>query len=255
MAVAQRAASPAGPENESVKHPYSLWPNWAYPTLVVVALTAFGLYTLYDIFFQRRGFADPYLSPIYSPRIWQTGPLPPSIWVVWAPLAFRASCYYYRKAGYRGYFWHPRACAVPEHENSRYRGETVFPFVLANLHRFALYAIVLQVIFLYYDVFRAFDFQGRLGFGLGTALMVVNIALVSGYTFGCHAVRHLVGGNLDCFSCSRTRRARHRLWKGVTVLNVRHDYWAWASLVSIWLVDLYIHLLQNGVLHDPRLVF
>src|SRR5947209_2345080 len=184
MAVAERAASPAGPERESVKHPYSLWPNWAYPTLVVVALTAFGLYTIYDVFFQRRGFADPYLSPIYSPRIWTTGPLPPSIWVIWAPLAFRASCYYYRKAGYRGYFSHPRSCAVPEHENTRYRGETVFPLVLANLHRFALYAIVLQVLFLTYDLVQAFNFQGHIGFGLGTALMLVNIILIGGYTFG-----------------------------------------------------------------------
>jgi len=38
----------------------------------------------------------------------------------------------------------------------------------------------------------------------------------------------------------------------VTVLNVRHDTWAWASLLSVAGADVYIRLLLAGVLHDPR---
>jgi len=82
--------------------------------------------------------------------------------------------------------------------------------------------------------------------------MIANVLLLSGYTFGCHALRHLAGGNLDCFSCSASASARFRLWKGVTVLNIRHDRWAWASLASVAATDIYIRLLMAGLLHDPR---
>jgi hypothetical protein len=76
-------------------------------------------------------------------------------------------------------------------------------------------------------------------------VLVVNLVLLSGYTFGCHSLRHLVGGSTDCMSC---HRARHRLWKGVTVLNVRHELWAWLSMFSVWGTDVYIRLLIHGLL-------
>ena len=85
----------------------------------------------------------------------------------------------------------------------------------------------------------------------GSVLMLVNVGLLSAYTFGCHALRHLAGGNLDCFSCSAAASARFRLWRGITVLNIRHDRWAWASLASVAATDIYIRLLMAGVLHDP----
>ena len=118
----------------------------------------------------------------------------------------------------------------------------------------AFYTTVAQVAFLWFDAIVAFDFGGRFGVGLGSLLMLTNVLLLSGYTFGCHAFRHLAGGELDCFSCSLAARARHSLWRGVTVLNVRHDRWAWASLVSVAGTDIYIRLLLAGVMHDPRWV-
>jgi hypothetical protein len=174
------------------------------------------------------------------------------VWVAWAPLVFRLTCYYYRKAYFRSFFWHPRSCAVPEPKRGRYRGETAFPWILNNFHRFAFYATVVQVVFLWIDAVLAFDFNGRFGVGFGSALMLLNVLLLSGYTFGCHAFRHLAGGQLDCFSCSLATRARFRLWKGVTVLNIRHDRWAWASLVSVAATDIYIRLLMHGWLTDLR---
>ena len=113
---------------------------------------------------------------------------------------------------------------------------------------------VLQVCFLWYDAIRAYDFGGHFGIGLGGLLMLVNVVLLSGYTFGCHALRHLAGGNLDCYSCSLSAGARHTLWRGVTVLNLPHDRWAWASLFSVLLTDVYIRLLMSGALHDPHWV-
>jgi hypothetical protein len=246
MAVTQPAQQSA-----AVKNPYSALPNWLYPTFVVVALSAFIVYATWVVFFQPAANVPPYLSPFDSPLI-KVGPIPPGVWVAWAPLAFRLTCYYYRKAYFRSFLWHPRSCAVEEPNRGRYRGETVFPWILNNFHRFAFYATVVQVVFLWYDAVVAFDFAGRFGIGLGTGLMVVNVILLSGYTFGCHALRHLAGGELDCFSCSRSARVRWRLWRGVSVLNVRHDRWAWASLASVWLTDLYIRALQHGWLTDLR---
>jgi hypothetical protein len=251
MAIAERTAERPPAARDVVRNPYSSLPNWLYPTFVVVALGAFIVYATWAVFLQREGDFAPYLSPFDSPLI-KVGPVPPAIWVAWAPLAFRLTCYYYRKAYFRSFLWHPRSCAVPEPSRGKYRGETAFPWVLNNLHRFAFYATVVQVVFLWIDAIVAFDFGGRFGIGMGTLLMVVNVVLLSAYTFGCHAFRHLAGGELDCFSCSLAARARFRLWKGITVLNVRHDRWAWASLFSVLLTDVYIRLLMTGALQDVR---
>lgn len=251
MAVAEQAAGRATASRHPVKNPYSRLPNWLYPTFVVTALSLFGVFAVWVVFFQTKGDYYPYLSPFYSPFI-QVGPIPPGVWVAWAPLAFRLTCYYYRKAYFRSFFWHPRSCAVEEPKGRKYRGETVFPWVLNNFHRFAFYATVVQVAFLWYDAVVAFDFHGRFGVGLGSVIMLVNVLLLSGYSFGCHAFRHLAGGNLDCFSCSASARARYRLWQGVSVLNIKHDRWAWASLFTVAGTDIYIRLLIAGVLQDPR---
>jgi len=247
MALSQSA----GAARPGVKNPYSVLPNWLYPAFVVFCLSLFGFYALWVVFLQPAGFVAPYLSPFDSPLI-KVGAIPVGLWVVWAPFTFRLTCYYYRKAYFRSFFWHPRSCAVPEPKRGRYRGETAFPWILNNFHRFAFYATVVQVGFLWFDAILAFNFGGRLGIGLGSAIMLVNVVLLSGYTFGCHAFRHLAGGGLDCFSCSLAARARHRLWSGVTVLNIKHDRWAWASLFSVLATDAYIRLLMAGVLHDPR---
>jgi hypothetical protein len=251
VALSEPAARTRDARARAVRNPYSRLPNWLYPAFVVVGLGSFGVFAAGVVFFQHEGYFAPYLSPFYSPLI-KVGPIPPAIWVAWAPLAFRLTCYYYRKAYFRSFFWHPRSCAVPEPGRGTYRGETAFPWVLNNLHRVAFYATVVQVGFLWFDAIVAFDFGGRFGVGAGSVLMLLNVLLLSGYTFGCHAFRHLAGGELNCFSCSTVAQARHRLWRGVTVLNIRHDRWAWASLVSVAATDIYIRLLLSGVLHDPR---
>ena len=61
----------------------------------------------------------------------------------------------------------------------RYRGETVFPWVLNNFHRFALYATVVQVGFLWVDAIVAFRFGGRFGIGLGSLILLANVLLLS----------------------------------------------------------------------------
>ena len=247
MAVSERAAAEPRVKREPVQNPYGRRPAWVYPTVVLVVFSAFVLYATLVVLFETSGRYGPYLSPFFSPEVnIHVGRylVPPSLWVAWAPLAFRLTCYYYRKAYFRGFLFHPRSCAVEEPSRGTYKGETGF-WVFNNLHRFALYAILIQTLFLYYDVILAFTYQGSFHLGFGTLLMVANVVFLSGYTFGCHALRHLVGGSKDCFSCHRTR---HRLWKGVTILNVRHEWWAWASMLSVWATDVYIRLLVHGVI-------
>lgn len=226
-------------------------PWWLYPTTVVIALGLFTVYGMWTSLVASPSHWGPYLSPFYSPQIWQRGPVSPALWVLWVPLAFRASCYYYRKSYHRSFLWDPPACARPELRKREYHGETRLPFILNNLHRYALYLTIIVVAFLWYDAIKAFIYQGGFYIGLGALIMLLNVVLLSGYTSGCHSLRHLIGGRVDCFSCTRTRKVRKGLWRKVTWFNTRHSIWAWASMFSVVAVDIYIRLLQNGMA-DPH---
>jgi hypothetical protein len=93
----------------------------------------------------------------------------------------------------------------------------------------------------------------QFGVGVGSIVMTLNAVLLAGFTFGCHALRHAVGGKVDCFSCAKFGRERYQLWRGVTFLNERHMVWAWISLFWVGFTDLYIRLVSMGVFTDVRL--
>jgi hypothetical protein len=203
---------------------------------------------------------DNYLSPLFSPLIapaWLPWFISPGLLILWIPLGFRATCYYYRKAYYRFYFADPPGCAVGEPPiHHRYRMETVFPFILQNLHRIFLYLAFIPLFFLWVDAAQSLkNDAGQWRIGLGVVILFVNAALLSGYSLSCHSLRHLVGGRIDCFSCTRRRQARYGLWQRVTALNRHHMAWAWASLISVTLADVYIRALALGWIHDPALIF
>ncbi len=200
---------------------------------------------------------DGYLSPLFSPLIILTF-LPawvsPGLLILWIPIGFRATCYYYRKAYYRFYFADPPGCAVGEPTiHRRYTMETAFPFILQNLHRYFLYLAFIPLFFLWVDAAAAFVPESGPRIGLGAVLFVVNAALLTGYSLSCHSLRHIVGGRLDCFSCSRSNRVRYGLWQRVTALNRHHMAWAWASLITVTLADLYVRLLALGLMVDPAI--
>jgi hypothetical protein len=201
--------------------------------------------------------ADGYLSPLFSPLFrpdWLPSWISPGLFILWIPLGFRATCYYYRKAYYRFYFADPPGCAVGEPVvHHKYTMETAFPFILQNLHRLFLYLAFVPLTFLWIDVVVAFARDGGLRIGLGGVILAVNAFLLSGYSLSCHSLRHLVGGRLDCFSCTRRAQVRHGLWQGLTSLNRHHMAWAWSSLITVTLADVYVRLLALGVLADPRL--
>lgn len=198
----------------------------------------------------------PYLSPFFSPYI-PVEFISPAVLILWVPLAFRATCYYYRKAYYRSFFLDPVACSRAEKPGRKYNGETKFPFILQNLHRFFFYLAAVVWGILTYEAIRAFFFDEGFGLGLGTLIFVVNSVLLGLYTFSCHSFRHLVGGRLDCFSCSASAKFRHGFWQSVSGLNTNHMLWAWLSLFSVTLTDVYIRLILAGVIPeflDPLIV-
>ena len=176
------------------------------------------------------------------------------MFILWIPLGFRATCYYYRKAYYRFYFADPPGCAVGEPTiHRRYKLENAFPFILQNVHRYFLYLAFFPLAFLWLDLIPAFRPEGHVRIGLGGVLFLVNVVLLTGYSLSCHSLRHLVGGRLDCFSCTRRQQVRHTLWQRLTSLNRRHMSWAWASLVTVTLADVYVRLLALGVITDPAI--
>ena len=107
------------------------------------------------------------------------------------------------------------------------------------------------------DTFKSFIFKdanggNHFGMGLGTLVFLVNICLLSAYTFSCHSWRHFVGGGADCYSCSAMNRTRYGLWQKVSFLNERHGQWAMASLISVATSDVVVYLIASGKLHDIR---
>jgi hypothetical protein len=236
---------------------------WVYPALTFVAFSAFVVYATWRAFSGDDYYAAPYLSPFYSPCLascvegssdfgqpfswWQ---LSPALIILIFPLGFRMSCYYYRKAYYRAFWLSPPACAVAE-PHTRYTGERRLPLILNNVHRYFFYASVLVALVLSYDVLLAFrDETGEWGhMGLGTLVLLVNVVLIWAYTLGCHSCRHVVGGRLRHFS---KHPIRYQAWSLVSRLNAQHARYAWLSLFSVALADLYVYLLATGAISDVR---
>ena len=237
------------------------------PALTAVLLTIWVTYATVHVFIGHWYWVPKYhyLTPFYSPCIsgecvagssslgrWLPA-LPPIIpyALVSLPfvLGFRLTCYYYRRAYYRAFWRAPAACAVRE-PHASYSGETRFPLIMQNLHRFFFYLVILISVLNTYDVIQAFRGpDGDFGFGLGTLIMLVNVVLLWAYTLSCHSCRHITGGRLKNFS---KHPVRYWIWTQVSKLNARHMQLAWTTLGTLMLTDLYIWLVSAGVFSDPR---
>ncbi len=239
---------------------------WLQPLLIATGLAIFAVYSTWaavqgtnyewGLIEGLPIYLSPFYSPLFMPDWW---PLSPALLILWAPLGFRVTCYYYRKAYYRSFFLDPPACAVSEARGHRYRGEAAFPFILQNVHRYFLYLALAFIAILSFDAVLSFirwPRGGGIGFGagLGSLVMLANVVLLAGYTFGCHSLRHAVAGNLDCFSCGALGGVRYDLWRGINVLNRQHMLWAWMSLGMVGFTDLYIRMVASGVWSDPRIL-
>ena len=256
--MAVEAVLPPRPAPAGEASPGRPW--WIEPALTVIAYSAFVIYATWSVFDQVNVTYYPYVSPFFSTwlgfgliRIPIFAILIPILAVI--PLGLRGSCYYYRKSYFRSFFWDPPACAIQELKRGRYHGETRFPWVLNNYHRYFLLLSLVVLVFLWVDVVRAFLFHGHFFIGLGSVVMLVNVILLSLYTLTCHSFRYLMGGRIDRFS----RVPAGRIWQRIVMVlnraNPLHGAWAWYSMFSVALTDVYVRLLMSGLIHEPRVIF
>ena len=244
------------------------WWKDALPVLIVFSL--FLVYANWAAWQGEHFTWGPYLSPFYSPLIFGEshhswlGPRPswipsfvsPAMLILWVPGLFRFTCYYYRGAYYKAFWADPPACSVGEPRKS-YLGENSFPLTLQNLHRYFLVLAASFIVLLAWDVWKAMWWTDAstgvtaFGIGLGTILLAVNVVLLAGYTFGCHAMRHIIGGVMDRMSESPIRQ---KAYGCVDCLNGKHKMWAWLSLFSVALSDVYVRLCSMGFISDWRIL-
>ncbi|HEV8613630.1 MAG TPA: hypothetical protein VGQ73_08960 [Gemmatimonadales bacterium] len=237
-----------------------LW--WIQPLVVFLILGGFVVYATWAALQNDHYSYGPYLSPFYSPLFSRPSWWPdwllfsPALLILPFPALFRLTCYYYRGSYYKAFWADPPACSVGE-PRKHYLGERSFPLILQNVHRYFMFIAVIFLFILSYDVWKALWWSEpvhgvtRFGIGLGTLVLAVNVVCLSGYTLGCHSLRHLVGGFRDQFSKRPGFRTPYRC---VTCLNDKHHRWAWVSLFTVMFADVYVRLCSMGIWHDLRIL-
>jgi hypothetical protein len=267
-----------------------LW--WVQPLAVFLGFSAFIVYSTWAACQNDHYTFGNYLSPMYSPALFfdptpaakteQDGkrakdqeahtlfrvfdkkpdwlpawiPFSAAFLILWAPGGFRFTCYYYRGAYYKAFWADPLNCGVGEPRKS-YWGENSLPLILQNLHRYFLYLALLFILMLSYDaimgfIFRDADGNKHFGIGVGTIVLLMNVILLSSYTFGCHSLRHLVGGYRHQLANVPTQK---KVYDCVSCLNRNHMLWAWCSLFWVGFSDVYVRMCSMGVWTDFRYVF
>jgi len=247
---------------------------WLSPAISFGVLALFVAYATWAAFVDGNYYIKPYISPFYSPCLaYQCGRATvhgayqvPHVgifgtWYAWSPaliilifpLGFRLTCYYYRRAYYRAYWLSPPACAVGE-PHKKYTGETRFPLIVQNIHRYFFYAGLVFNVILTYDAVVAFvtPRSSAIGggyVGVGSFVLLINAVLLWSYSLSCHSCRHIIGGRLKHFS---RHPIRFKMWGFVSRLNTNHMQFAWASLIVVALTDLYVRLAASGALGHGR---
>ncbi len=240
-----------------------LW--WIQPLVTFLAFGGFIVYSTWAAFQGDHFRFGSYLSPMYSPELFSSSgehtwfgktPAWMPVWVtaamliLWAPGGFRLTCYYYRGAYYKAFWADPPSCTVGE-PRKKYLGERSFPLIIQNIHRYFLYLALIFLVILSKDAYDGFHFDNGFGIGVGSLVLLINVVLLGGYTFGCHSLRHLTGGIFDQIS---RRPVRKKVYDCVTCFNRRHMVWAWCSLFWVAFSDLYVRMCSMGVWKDFRIL-
>ena len=238
-------------------------PWWRQPAITAAALTVVVVYLTWASLVNADYFWKPYISPLYSPCLattcakgagfdwipWLTW-LTPAIIIIGGPMGFRLTCYYYRKAYYRAFWRAPAACAVRE-PHAKDTGETRFPLILQNVHRYFFWIAMVFNVILTIDAVIAFRDHARPvgAHGPGHARPARQRRAAVAVLAVLPRVPHVTGGRLKHFS---KHPVRYWMWTQVSKLNARHMQFAWVSLFWVLFTDLYIRLVASGVISDPQ---
>ena len=238
---------------------------WLEPFSLAALAIVVAIYLAFAILVGNNYKSGNYISPLYAPDLgefginvhpWWPTWLSVSFVLVWAPIGFRATCYYMRRFYYRSFFVDPPACAVAEIGKlraSHYNGETRLPFILNNFHRYFLYLAIILALLHWTDVFNAlkdYNDPGHWGIGIGTIIVILDAFFLTLYVASCHSFRHLIGGSVNCYGCSKFKQAQYKGWSIVSTLNRHHNHFFWISFLTVFLADLYIRALAMGYIHD-----
>jgi hypothetical protein len=237
---------------------------WIQPLAVFLGLSTFLVYSTWAALQGNHYRFGPYLSPFYSPELfgdpvrswfglrpmWIPAWVTAAMLILWAPGGFRVTCYYYRGAYYKAFWADPPSCTVGEPRKT-YLGERSFPLILQNIHRYFLYLALIFLVLLAHDLWKALWFDGHFGIGVGTLVLLANLVLLTCYTFGCHSLRHLMGGFRDR---SSTGSGGNYAYDCVSCFNRRHMLFAWLSLFMVGFADLYVRLCSMGIWTDWRIL-
>src|SRR6201991_3526052 len=197
--------APGAKQRAQIKERTLRTDNWRRtPITIFVVFTAWLLYGLVRAMMGKWYWVEEYhyLTPFYSPCISEKcvpeaadfGRFLPALpfFVPFAAISlpflllFRLTCYYYRKAYYRSFWASPPGCAVAE-PHARYTGETRFPLLGQNLHRYFFYCAAIISVINTIDAVDAFHGEeGGFGVGLGTLVILANVVLLWCYTLSCH---------------------------------------------------------------------
>ena len=196
---------------------------WVQPVVTVTVLTAFVIYSTWAAFVGKDYYAGAALhrdliSPFYSPCIANScvagshtfGTLPfwnysPALLILIFPLGFRLTCYYYRKAYYRSFWWSPPACSVADAHGS-YSGESRFPLILQNIHRYFFWLLLIFNCILTYDAVLAFRQPGVAGSGISVGTRGADAS--TRCSCGCTRCRATPAGTSAAARCARSPSTR-----------------------------------------------
>jgi len=236
---------------------------WLQPLITVLILLSFIVYATFRAFENGNYFAEPLISPFYSPCLSAACvhgasllgqpfgiikvlgmTVSPALFILIFPLGFRMTCYYYRKAYYRSFWASPPACAVAE-PHAKYTGETRAPLIMQNSHRYFFYIGLIFNTLLTVDAVLAFrNPEKQWGhMSVGTLVLLANATFLWLYSASCHTCRHTVGGRLRNFS---SHPIRYKAWTIVSALNHKHQNFAWISLLGVAFADFYVRQVASG---------
>jgi hypothetical protein len=236
---------------------------WLQPLITVLVLLSFIVYATLRAFENGNYFAEPLISPFYSPCLSAACAqgasllgqpfgiikilgmtISPALFILIFPLGFRMTCYYYRKAYYRSFWASPPACAVAE-PHAKYTGETRAPLIMQNSHRYFFYIGLIFNTLLTVDAVLAFrNPEKQWGhMSVGTLVLLANATFLWLYSASCHTCRHTIGGRLRNFSA---HPIRYKAWTIVSALNHKHQNFAWISLLGVAFADFYVRQVASG---------